>query len=268
MVVNKSMMGWNGIFILSMSLFSLLATIAPVGAKPPLELTAGEKSVAALKEDGMIFMRWGFQSLAIESFRGAMALEDKAKILPSQRDPDVPFNLGLIYLNKGDLKGARGAFERSLEADPTNFKAHYQLALVELQMGDEEMARQRLSLLETAAAQDPQMHEHLEGLMASLDPLPVPQTQDDSRVGAAANPDLAEEDLNESSPTELGVAPSATPSSLASESSSDAPDVISDEVTGVMEMESIAPSAAETGAPAEPEASEPSSGLSRFRRND
>lgn len=282
-VMDKQMTrrAWGWIAGLGTALVCLSTTVKPVVANPPLDLVTGGQSVAALKEDGLIYMQWGFQSLAIDSFRGAMSLEDRANTLPEQRDADVPFNLGLIYLNKGDLRGAKRAFERSLEADPTNFKTQYHLALVELQMGDEEAGRQRLQLLETAAVSDPQIQAHLQELIASLTPLPPapepdladlaaqetldPEEELDSegeldseQLGASASdPDLAADSTPEESST-LASEPEGMPA---------APDLFSDEITGVVEFEPEEGAAVEAEA-VETESEVRESGLSRFRRDD
>lgn len=270
-VMNKQMRCW--LWGLAVSAITL-ATVPLAGAKPPLDLVAGEQSVETLKQDGLIFMRTGFQSLAIESFRGAMALEDKAKLLPSQWDADVPFNLGLLYLNQGDLRGARGAFERSVEADPTNFKAQYQLALVELQMGDTEAAQLRLSLLETASAENPQMQEHLDGLMAALE-LPakasdLPPTPQQAEISAAAadeplapEPEIEGEPITEN----VGDPELESISSLTTETVSEPPDALSDDITPVSEIEAAG---SESGAAEDAEVATDtaSSGLDRFRRED
>ncbi len=266
MVMDRMMARWACGLVagLSTGLLGVSMGISPVAANPPLDLITGEQSVAALKEDGLIYMQWGFHSLAIDSFRGAIALEDKANTLPEQRDPDVPYNLGMLYLNRGDLRGARGAFERSLEADPTNFQAHYRLGLVELQMGNEEAARQRLSLLETAAASNPEVQDHLQGLMASLEPLPplqpeIPEPTQavDAAPAAEPEPDLNAESFEAESST---LADALEP-----------PDPFSDQITGVTEFEGEPEDPVDTEAEAaeteDPEAA-PERGLSRFRRED
>lgn len=268
MVMDRMMARWilGLVASLGTGLMGVSMGISPGVADPPLDLIAGEQSVTALKEDGMLYMQWGFHSLAIDSFRGAMALEDRTNTLPKQRDPDVAYNLGILYFNKGDLKGARRAFERSLEADPTNFQAHYRLGLVELQMGNEEAARQRLSLLETAAASDPEVQEHLQGLMASLDPLPTPQPEiPELTQEAEAEPNSDLEPALNTGPVE------AESSTLAADALSVPPAPFNDEVTGVVEFEGATEDPVDMEAEAaeteDPETA-PERGLSRFRRED
>jgi hypothetical protein len=163
----------KGLLLMAGGLVAGMGVLAPVPswARPPLQLVTGEVSVDQLKEDGNRYMQLGFQSLAIESFRGAMELEDKLSTLPTFRDPEVPFNLGLIYLSQGRLKEARAVFQRSLEADPSNFKTHYQLGLTELKLGNEEAARYHLALLESSAVGDAELESHLQSLLAMLEPV-------------------------------------------------------------------------------------------------
>ncbi|NJK62968.1 MAG: tetratricopeptide repeat protein [Synechococcaceae cyanobacterium SM2_3_1] len=163
----------KGLVLMAVGLVSGMGvlTAVPSWARPPLQLVTGEVSVEQLKEDGNRYMQLGFQSLAIESFRGAMELEDKLSTLPSLRDAEVPFNLGLIYLSQGRFKEAHTVFQRSLEADPSNFKTHYQLGLTELKLGNQEAARYHLALLESSVVGDAEMESHLQSLLAVLEPV-------------------------------------------------------------------------------------------------
>ncbi len=149
----------------------------PASAQPPLSLLTSEPTVAQLKEDAARYLQMGFHTLAINAYRAALELEDKTRVLPSERDPDVPFNLGLIYARQGKLAEARAAFQRSVEVDPTSFKARYQLALVDLKLGNLVEAKQQLTLLAHAARSNPETYSHIQSLLAPLESVPLPGQQ-------------------------------------------------------------------------------------------
>ena len=146
----------------------------PASAQPPLSLLTSEPTVAQLKEDAARYLQMGFHTLAINAYRAALELEDKTRVLPSERDPDVPFNLGLIYARQGKLAEARAAFQRSVEVDPTSFKARYQLALVDLKLGNLVKAKEQLTLLAQAARSNPETYSHIQSLLAPLESVPLP----------------------------------------------------------------------------------------------
>lgn len=154
-----------------------LALGLPASAQPPMNLLTGEPTVAQLKEDAARYLQMGFHTLAINAYRAALELEDKTKVLPSERDPDVPFNLGLIYARQGNLPEARAAFQRAVEVDPTSFKARYQLALVDLKLGNLVAAKEQLTLLAHAARSNPETYSHIQSLLAPLESVPLPNQQ-------------------------------------------------------------------------------------------
>ncbi len=166
----------------SMACLLGLALGLPAYGQPPMNLLTGEPTVAQLKEDAARYLQMGFHTLAINAYRAALELEDKTKVLPSERDPDVPFNLGLIYARQGKLAEARAAFQRSVEVDPTSFKARYQLALVDLKLGNLTAAKEQLTLLAHAARNNPETYSHIQSLLAPLESVPLPgqQTNDSS----------------------------------------------------------------------------------------
>ncbi len=137
MVMNKQQSGCQAVplGLRTAGCLLSLAMAMPAYAQPPMTLLTGEPTVAQLKEDGARYLQMGFHTLAINAYRSAIELEEKTLVLPSERDPDVPFNLGLIYARQGKLAEARAAFQRSVEVDPSGFKARYQLALVDLKLG-------------------------------------------------------------------------------------------------------------------------------------
>ncbi len=182
---------------------SALVWATPAMARPPLDLVTGEGTVPQLKEDGDRYMTLGFNTLAVEAYRSAIEFEDSTNMPMSQWDPDVPFNLGLIYSGQGDLRAARDAFERAVTANPESFKAHYQLGLTEFRLGNFEAAREELELLATSTT-DPAMEAHLEAL---IDELPDPGRT----VSRSADPSRLSRDDNDFE----SVAPAATSESVA-----------------------------------------------------
>ncbi len=158
-------------------------------ARPPLGVLTSEGSVAQLKADGARYQQTGFQTLAEESYREALELEDRANLLPPERDADVPFNLGLIYTQQGKLVEARNVFQRAYDADPSNFQIVYHLGITELRLGNQAQARTHLTRLELAAAEDPEMKQHLGSLIALLDPAPGQDLNNHNFAGTAETSD-------------------------------------------------------------------------------
>ncbi|MEN9202160.1 MAG: tetratricopeptide repeat protein [Thermostichus sp. DG_1_6_bins_120] len=181
-----------------------LLLMEPVYAEAPMTLLTGEQTVAQLKEDGARYMQMGFHTLAINAYRGAIELEEKTLILPGERDPDVPFNLGLIYARQGNLPEARVAFQRAVEVDPGSFKARYQLALVHLKLGEQVAAKEQLTLLAAAAASNPETHSHIQSLLATLETVPLPSQEKENL--AAVESEAAKLSL-EPQKTETAVLP-------------------------------------------------------------
>ncbi len=176
MVVNKQQPGRLAVPLSLRAVGCLLvwAMAMPAHAQPPMTLLTGEPTVAQLKEDGARYLQMGFHTLAINAYRSAIELEEKTLVLPSERDPDVPFNLGLIYARQGKLAEARAAFQRSVDVDPSSFKARYQLALVDLKLGNLAAAKEQLTLLAHAASNNPETHSHIQSLLATLESVPFP----------------------------------------------------------------------------------------------
>lgn len=201
-------------------LFGLVLT-APAYANPPITLLTGAQTVAQLKEDGARYMQMGFHTLAINAYRGAIELEEKTLVLPSERDPDIPFNLGLIYARQGNLAEARAAFQRAVEVDPSSFKARYQLALVDLKLGNQVAAKEQLTLLANAASSNPETRSHIESLLATLDAVPLPNREDDQKdetlTRTLAEESMAAKPLLEPDKTETATLPGATEEKVAAE---------------------------------------------------
>ncbi|MFS8812214.1 tetratricopeptide repeat protein, partial [Synechococcus sp. R55.7] len=164
MVMNRQQIGRQAVplGLKTVGCLLSLAVAMPAHAQPPMTLLTGEPTVAQLKEDGARYLQMGFHTLAINAYRSAIELEEKTLVLPSERDPDVPFNLGLIYARQGKLAEARAAFQRSVEVDPSSFKARYQLALVDLKLGNLAAAKEQLTLLAHAASNHPETHSHIQ----------------------------------------------------------------------------------------------------------
>jgi tetratricopeptide (TPR) repeat protein len=148
----------------------IVAFALPTWADPPLKLVTGQATVEKLKADAAIYVKNGFDALAINAYRAAIDLEDKARLLPAQRDPEIALNLGLIYAQQGNWGAARNAFQRSVETNPTDFQALYQLAQAELQVGNRAVARQHFERLKGAASGDPAMQAHIESFLVLLRP--------------------------------------------------------------------------------------------------
>ncbi|MEN9229916.1 MAG: tetratricopeptide repeat protein [Thermostichus sp. DG02_5_bins_236] len=184
--------------------------MGPAYAEAPMTLLTGAQTVAQLKEDGARYMQMGFHTLAINAYRGAIELEEKTLVLPSERDPDVPFNLGLIYARQGNLPEARVAFQRSVEVDPSSFKARYQLALVHLKLGEQVDAKEQLTLLAGAANSNPETYSHIQSLLATLDAVPLPSQKDDNLARTSAVESEAAKLLLEPGKTETAALPEAT----------------------------------------------------------
>ncbi len=187
-----------------------LAMMVPAYAEAPITLLTGEQTVAQLKEDGARYLQMGFHTLAINAYRGAIELEEKTLVLPSERDPDVPFNLGLIYARQGSLPEARAAFQRAVEVDPSSFKARYQLALVDLKLGDQGAAKEQLTLLANAASGNPETRSHIQSLLATLESVPLPSQKDDNLARTPAMESEAAKLLLEPGKTETAALPEAT----------------------------------------------------------
>ncbi len=179
MVMNKQQTGGRAAPLGLRAVVCLLSLALglPASAQPPMNLLTGEPTVAQLKEDAARYLQMGFHTLAINAYRAALELEDKTKVLPSERDPDVPFNLGLIYARQGNFPEARAAFQRAVEVDPTSFKARYQLALVDLKLGNLVAAKEQLTLLAHAARSNPETYSHIQSLLAPLESVPLPGQQ-------------------------------------------------------------------------------------------
>ncbi|MFQ3584652.1 MAG: tetratricopeptide repeat protein [Cyanobacteriota bacterium] len=186
-----------------------LGIVLPAYAEAPMTLLTGEQTVAQLKEDGARYLQMGFHTLAINAYRGAIELEEKTLVLPSERDPDVPFNLGLIYARQGRLPEARTAFQRAVEVDPGSFKARYQLALVDLKLGDQVAAKEQLTLLANAASGNPETRSHIQSLLATLDAVPLPSQKDDNLARTPAVESEAAKLLLEPGKTETAALPEA-----------------------------------------------------------
>ncbi len=207
MVMTKVMMmvtrGWT-LSVWGAVLVVATQWISSMPAAAGDDLLTGTPSVQQLKADAIRYQEMGFNQLAVEAYRNAIDFEDRTKVLPSQRDPDVPFNLGLIYLNQGQLQAARDVFARAVEADPENFKARYQLGMTELRLGNEEEAQAELELLLQASVNNPEMEAHLNMV---LDELPSKQkATETARLSTAdeptevAAPNSAPEDVAGGSP--------------------------------------------------------------------
>ncbi|MEN9226820.1 MAG: tetratricopeptide repeat protein [Thermostichus sp. HHBFW_bins_43] len=218
MVMNKNQMGrraahwgWR-----TVGCVLGLAIGVPAYAEAPMTLLTGEQTVAQLKEDGARYMQMGFHTLAINAYRGAIELEEKTLVLPSERDADVPFNLGLIYARQGNLPEARAAFQRSVDVDPSSFKARYQLALVDLKLGNPTAAKEQLTLLANAATSNPETHSHIQALLATLESVPLPSQKDDLARTPAVESEAAKL-LLEPQKTETAALPPASEEELLEE---------------------------------------------------
>ncbi|MEN9221095.1 MAG: tetratricopeptide repeat protein [Thermostichus sp. BF3_bins_97] len=218
MVMNKKQMGRQAAHLGLRAVGCLLglAIMVPVYAEAPMTLLTGEQTVAQLKEDAARYMQMGFHTLAINAYRGAIELEEKTLVLPSERDADVPFNLGLIYARQGNLPEARAAFQRSVEVDPTSFKARYQLALVDLKLGDQGAAKEQLTLLANAATNNPETRSHIQSLLATLESVPLPSQKDDLARTPAVESEAAKL-LLEPQNTETAALPPASEEELLEE---------------------------------------------------
>lgn len=174
MWVNPLSVGQQGILriiVLLIGFGIVMGKTTLTRAEPPLKLVTGQATVEKLKEDAAIYVQNGFDALAINAYRSAIDLEDKARLLPAQRDPEIALNLGLIYVQQGNWGAARNAFQRSVETNPTDFQSLYQLAQAELQVGNRDVARQQFERLKVAASGDPAMQAHIESFLVLLRPV-------------------------------------------------------------------------------------------------
>jgi Tetratricopeptide repeat. len=211
MVMNRQQIGRQAVplGLKTVGCLLSLAMAMPAYAQPPMTLLTGEPTVAQLKEDGARYLQMGFHTLAINAYRSAIELEEKTLVLPSERDPDVPFNLGLIYARQGKLAEARAAFQRSVEVDPSGFKARYQLALVDLKLGNLVAAKEQLTLLAHAASNHPETHSHIQALLATLESVPLPGQQGENPARPPAVESEAAKLLLEPQKTETAALPTA-----------------------------------------------------------
>lgn len=89
----------------------------------------------------------------------AKAFEDSVKISPSA---DAFFNLGIVYFNQNSYHKAVGAFKETVKLQPANAKAHYNLGIASLALGDLDSAKAELKALEKL---DKNFHEKLKKLI-------------------------------------------------------------------------------------------------------
>src|SRR5262249_10253631 len=71
------------------------------------------------------------------------AYENLAKTLPN--DPDIQYDLGRLYSDKGDYDKARAQFQKILQANPKNINAQWQLGVVAVQSDNPQAALAPLS---------------------------------------------------------------------------------------------------------------------------
>jgi serine/threonine protein kinase/tetratricopeptide (TPR) repeat protein len=66
------------------------------------------------------------------------AYENLAKTFPN--DTDIEYDLGRLYIGKGDYDKARAQFQKILQSNPKNINAHWQLGVVEVQRDNPQAA--------------------------------------------------------------------------------------------------------------------------------
>lgn len=85
---------------------------------------------------GLIFYRSKSYDLAIEQFELARKKAPHA--------PNVWNNLGVAYLDKGEMEKAMSAFQRALELKPDYASAYFNLSQLFEKLGDQEQVRECL----------------------------------------------------------------------------------------------------------------------------
>lgn len=86
------------------------------------------------------------QEAAIRAFKQALALDPKA--------PHVDYNLGLIYLQRGDLPTALAHFQRALEVNPADKDANYYVQKIQAQLTKAAQASDEETPAEEEASDD------------------------------------------------------------------------------------------------------------------
>jgi superkiller protein 3 len=107
---------------------------------------------------GLFFYRSGNYDLAIEQF---IAASKKAP-----RAPNVWLNLGVVYIDKGDLVKAMVALEKALELKPNYAPAYFHLGQLYDKRGEDEKASEcfnRVIELEPRGELSRRARERLEG---------------------------------------------------------------------------------------------------------
>jgi len=122
------------------------APVAEAGQEvgSPASLTFSDDLVGRFQEaldgeDKATYRQWG---LALyHSIPDEKAHAEASKLGLEPRGALGHYNVGCTQASAGNFKDACGAFEKSLELDPSFFEAKYNLALAKEEAGDAEAAR-------------------------------------------------------------------------------------------------------------------------------
>lgn len=107
----------------------------------------------AIDLDPLIFVPYIWRGLTFDSLgRTALGQQDMERAaMVAPRHPNPQFSLGLNAVARGELREAAQAYARSIELDPQRSELLQNMALIELDLGEQESARRHLTDAATIA---------------------------------------------------------------------------------------------------------------------
>ncbi len=112
------------------------------------------------------------------------------------RNADVWYVLGLARAGKGDLKGARGAYEKSVHLNPDNIPAHQELGVTLAKLNMQDKAKAELQVLQQkatacagACAHAAEIKDALAAVQGAVGSQPTPSARLEAPSMLFASPD-------------------------------------------------------------------------------
>ena len=99
--------------------------------------------------------------IAYESYKGLGNAESESAMFSRmatahpQRVAAVFYDKGVELFNSGNIQASINSFERTLEADPENVRAHYHLGIAYVNVGQTDKAKEHLTKFLEVAPDDP-----------------------------------------------------------------------------------------------------------------